>query len=330
MRENKREDSNAMKTSPPDQNIIVWFQGEYVRLGDANVNILTHGLNYGTGVFEGIRGYYDAAQSNLFLNRVEDHYDRWKRNCGILRLEVGPNPRELSEITAEICRKNQFRSNVYVRPLAYKASARIGVHSDNNDAYAIVVVPFGDYFTGGGGLKAGVSSWRRVDDNAIPGRAKICGAYVNSVLAGGEAGDNGHDEAIFLNQDGHVAEGAACNIFMVRRGQLITPPITDNILEGITRDSVMELARRELGLEVVERSIDRSELYICDEVFFCGTAVEVVPVTHVDHRPVAGGAPGPITERLRKIYIEATRGRLAAYQHWLWPAYAEVPHAVRV
>lgn len=322
-----------MKTTPPDPNTIVWFQGQFVRLADASVNILTHGLNYGTGVFEGIRGYYDERQGEMFLNRVEDHYERWRRNCGILRLHVPASVRELCGITAELCRRNQFRSGVYARPLAYKASARIGVHADDNDAYAIVVVPFGEYFTGGGGLKAGVTSWRRVDDNAIPGRAKICGAYANSVLAGGEARDNGHDEAIFLNQDGHVAEGAACNLFMARQGKLVTPPVTDNILEGITRDSVIELARRELKIEVVERSIDRSELYICDEIFFCGTAVEVAPVTAVDHRPVGDGQPGAITQQLKALYTEATRGRLAAYRHWLWPAYAaqavEAPDAVR-
>jgi len=330
MRENGNEATLPMTTPAPDANTIVWFRDQFVRLGDAQVNILTHGLNYGTGVFEGIRGYFDEGQGELYLFRIEEHYERWKQNCGILRLRVGPTPAELSAITAELCRRNQFRSSVYVRPLAYKASARIGVHADDNDAYAIVAVPFGDYFAGGGGLKAGVVSWRRVDDNAIPGRAKICGAYVNSVLAGGEARDNGHDEAIFLNQDGHVAEGAACNLFMVRRGKLITPPVTDNILEGITRASLMELAQRELNLTVVERSIDRSELYICEEVFFAGTAVEVAPVTQVDHRPVGTGQPGPIAQKLRELFGEAARGRLAAYRHWLRPAYraAAQPAAV--
>ncbi|MGH3184031.1 MAG: aminotransferase class IV, partial [Streptosporangiaceae bacterium] len=224
-----------MTTPAPDPNTIVWFRDRHVRLGDAQVNILTHGLNYGTGVFEGIRGYWDERQRELHLNRAENHYRRWKHNCGILRLKVGPTPAELCEITAELCRRNQFQQNVYVRPIAYKSAARIGVHADDQDEWAIVVVPYGEYFASEGGLKAGVSSWRRVDDNAIPGRAKICGAYVNSVLAGGEARDNGHDEAIFLTQDGHVCEAAAANIFMVRDGRLLTPPVTDNILEGITR-----------------------------------------------------------------------------------------------
>src|SRR6059058_2459187 len=253
----------AVNAEAPNPNTVVWFQNRFVRLAEANVNILTHALNYGTGVFEGIRGYYDAQQKDLLLVRILDHYERWKRNCGVLGIHVPESATELCDITAELCRRNGYKTNLYVRPIAYKASARIGVATDENDAYTIVAIPFGNYFDNKKGLKAAVSTWRRVDDTAIPGRAKICGAYVNSVLAGDEARRNGHDEAIFLNQDGHVAEGAACNLFMVRSGKLITPPITDNILEGITRSSVMELARRELNLEVVERSIDRSELYVC-------------------------------------------------------------------
>lgn len=310
-----------MKTEKPDPDTLVWFDGDFVRLADANVNILTHALNYGTGVFEGIRGYYQ--QHDLFLLRAVEHFDRWKRNCGILRIRVPASAGELTEITAELCRRNNFRSDVYVRPLAYKSAARIGVAADENDSYAITALPFGQYF-GNRGIKAGVVSWRRVDDNAIPGRAKICGAYVNSVLAGDEARRNGHDEAIFLTADGHVAEGAACNLFMVRDGRLITPPVTDNILEGITRASIIELARKELGIEVIERSIDRSELYICDEVFFTGTAVEVVPVVEIDHRPVGTGEPGTVTEQLRTLYFDATHGFLPAYRRWLQPVHDQV------
>ncbi len=193
--------------------------------------------------------------------------------------------------------------------------------ADQNDAYALVVVPFGDYFESAKGLSAGVVSWRRIEDTAIPGRAKICGAYVNSVLATGEAKSNGHDEAIFLTESGHVAEGATCNVFMVRNGKLVTPPGTDNILEGITRASIIELARNEMKLEVVERSIHRSELYICDEVFFTGTAVELAPIVRVDHRPVGNGEVGQIATKLRSLYIDATRGRLPQYRSWLWPVY---------
>ncbi len=313
----KNETANTTAAANP----IVWFQDRFVRLAEANVNILTHALNYGTGVFDGIRGYYEAAQQEMFLLRMPEHYDRWKRNCSILRINVPLSVVELADLTAELCRRNVFRSNIYVRPIAYKSSARIGVAADENDAYAIVPVPFGAYFDGKG-LKVGVVSWRRVEDNAIPCRAKICGAYVNSVLASDEARRNGHDEAIFLTESGHVAEGSACNLFMVRDGKLITPPGTDNILEGITRASVIEIARRELHLEVVERSIDRSELYVCDELFFTGTAVEIAPIIQVDHRPIGNAETGAITALIHSLYIEATRGRMPEYRSWLWPVHA--------
>jgi len=310
-----------MMADTPDPNTIVWFNNQFVPLAQANVNILTHALNYGTGVFEGIRGYFNESQQDLFLVRAHDHYERWKRNAGILRIQIPPSPEELAAITIELCLRNGFRSHVYARPLAYKSSARIGVAPDANDAFSIVVMPFGDYFENKKGLRAGVVSWRRVEDNAIPGRAKICGAYVNSVLATDEARRNGHDEAIFLTESGHVAEGATCNLFMVRAGRLITPPGTDNILEGITRASIIELARNEMKLEVQERSIGRSELYVCDELFFTGTAVEVAPIVEVDHRSVGSGAVGPVSARLRALYNDATRGRMPAYIRWLSPVY---------
>lgn len=304
-----------------NQNTIVYFDNRFVPLAEARVNILTHALNYGTGVFDGIRGYWDDKQRELFLVRPQEHFVRWKINCGILRIDVPLTAGELSEITAELIRRNQFRSNVYVRPLAYKSAQRIGVIPDDRDAFAVIVVPFGDYLDSRQGLHAGVVSWRRVQDNAIPGRAKICGAYVNSALASDEARRNGFDEAIFLNEGGHVAEGATCNIFLVRNGKLITPPGTENILEGITRACVIDLARRELNMEVIERPVDRSELYVCDEVFFTGTAVEVAPVVQIDHRPVKTGAIGPVACQLRRLYFEATRGYLSHYHDWVVRVY---------
>ena len=309
-----------MKAEQPDQNTIVYFDGRFVTLGEAHVNILTHALNYGAGVFEGIRGYWSAESEDLFLVRPVEHYARWKKNAGILRIGIEPAAEELTELTAELCRRNGFRDHIYVRPLAYKASARIGVAPDDNDAFAIVVVPFGAYFDKPG-LHAGIVSWRRVEDNALPGRGKICGAYVNSVLATDEARRNGFDEAVILTEKGTVAEAATCNLFIVRDGRLITPPCTDNILEGITRASVIELARNELHLDVVERSVGRTELYICDEVFFSGTAVEVAPVLSVDRRPVGSGGVGPVTARIRDLYVAATRGKMGSYSHWLRPVY---------
>jgi branched-chain amino acid aminotransferase len=304
-----------------DPKMIVYFGGKYVPIADAKVGILTHALHYGSDVFEGIRAYWDDAQQEMFVMRLMEHYERWKQNCGIMRIVVPPSCEELSEITLELMRRNNFRTNAYVRPIAYKCAERVGISFDDQDAFALIAMPFGDYLTKEGGLHACVSSWRRVDDNAIPARGKIGGAYVNSALASDEAHRCGFDEAIFLNEAGHVAEGSSCNFFMVRKGKLITPSITENVLEGITRDSIMELARRELGIEVIERPIDRSELYICDEMFFSGTAVGLSPVTQVNHRLVKDGKIGAITRGLQQLYFDATRGHLPAYSKWLTPVY---------
>ncbi len=307
-----------------NQDIIVFFNNRMIPLRDAKVGILTHAFNYGTGVFEGIRGYWDESRRELFLVRPQEHYERWKRNCGILRIDVRPKPSVLCQITSALVRRNQFHSNVYVRPLAYKSAERIGVSPDDKDAFAIAVLPFGDYLHSRDGVHAGVSSWRRISDTAIPCRAKICGAYVNSALASDEARREGYDEAIFLTESGHVAEGAACNIFLVRNGKLITPSVSEGILEGITRDSIIELAQNELHLDVIERRVDRSELYVSDEVFFTGTAVELAPVVRVDHRPIGTGKVGPVAAELRRLYLEATRGGISEYRKWLFPVYRPV------
>lgn len=304
-----------------DQNLIVYFGGQYMPLSEVRVGILTHALHYGTGVFEGLRAHWDEPQHELFVLRAQEHYERWKQNCGILRIAVPASPEELARITVELMRRNHFQTNVYVRPIAYKCAERIGVCTDDQDAWAVIALPFGEYLHAEKGLHAGVSSWRRIEDNAIPARAKICGAYVNSALASDDARRSGFDEAIFLNESGHVAEGATCNIFMVRKGKLITPPATENVLEGITRDSIMELARRELGLQVVERPIDRSELYVCEELFLSGTAVGIAPVVRVDHRPVKDGAVGAVVRQLQQAYFDATHGHSTAYRKWLLPVY---------
>ncbi|HMG87473.1 MAG TPA: branched-chain amino acid transaminase [Terracidiphilus sp.] len=304
-----------------DPNLIVFFSGKYMPLRDAQVNILTHALHYGTGVFEGVRAHWVPTEGELFILRAPEHYDRWKKNCGILRICVPATVPELCAITVELMRRNAFRTNVYVRPLAYKSAERIGVSTDDQDAFAIVALPFGEYLRSDKGLHAGVSSWRRIEDNAIPARAKICGAYVNSALASDDARQAGFDEAIFLNENGHVAEGATCNIFMVRDGKLITPSVTENALEGITRNCIMELAFREMGLRVIERPIDRSELYVCDELFFTGTAVGVAPIVRVDHRAVKDGTIGAVTQGIQKLYFDATRGHLQSYSNWLTPVY---------
>ncbi len=313
-----------MISHEPDPQTIVYFKNRYMPLAGAQVGILTHALNYGTGVFEGIRGYWNAAEDAMMLVRPFEHYERWRSNARILGIDIPALPEALCDITAELCLRNGFTTDIYVRPLAFKAAQRVGVSPDGNDAFAIAAMPFGVYLDSEKGLHAGVSAWRRVEDNAIPGRAKICGAYVNSALATADAKRSGFDEAIFLSENGHVAEGATCNIFLVRGGRLITPGASDNILEGITRASVMTLAH-DLGIPVIERSIDRSELYIADEIFFTGTAVEIAPVTKVDHRPVGDASIGPITGTLRQLYHDATRGSLRAYRHWIHPVPVHEP-----
>jgi branched-chain amino acid aminotransferase len=309
-----------------DQNLIVYFDGRFMPMRDARVGILTHALHYGTGVFEGLRAYWDETQQQLFAFRANEHYERWIQNCGILRIHVPLSPEELTAITLEILRRNGFRTDVYIRPLAYKSAERVGVSLDDEEAFAITALPFGEYLPADRGVHAGVSSWRRIEDNAIPPRAKICGAYVNSALASADARQSGFDEAILLNEDGHVAEGATCNIFLLRKGKLITPPVTENVLEGITRDSVMKLAASELGIETVERPVDRSELYQCDELFFTGTAVAITPVVRVDHRPVGDSVVGPMTRKLQQLYFDATRGHSPSYRDWLTPVYQAPKH----
>lgn len=304
-----------------DQNLIVYCDGRYMPLREARVGILTHALHYGTGVFEGIRAYWSDAEHQLFVLRPMDHYRRWIENCGILRIDIPASVEELCAITAELLHRNSLRTSVYIRPIAWKSAERVGVCPDDQSAFAIVALPFGEYLHSEHGLHAGVSAWRRIDDNAIPARAKICGAYVNSALASDDARRNGFDEAILLNESGHVAEGATCNLFMVRHGELLTPPVTENVLEGITRDSVMQLAQQELGIRVVERRIDRSELYVCDEVFLTGTAVGIAPVVRVDHRAVGNGETGAMTSELRRLYFDAALGRLRAYRNWLLPVW---------
>lgn len=307
-----------------DPNLIVYFGGQYVPLSEARVGILTHALHYGTGVFEGIRAHWDDRAQELFVLRPAEHFERWRQNCGILRIDLPNTTEELCAISIELMRRNNFRTNVYIRPLAYKSAERIGVSPDEQNQMAIVALPFGEYLHAERGIHAGVSSWRRIEDTAIPARAKICGAYVNSALASDEARQNGFDEAILLNEDGHVAEGSTCNLFMVRKGSLVTPSVNENALEGITRDCVMQLARSDLGLDTIERPIDRSELYICDELFLTGTAVGIAPVVRVDHRPVHGGEIGAATREIQRLYLDATRGHLNTYRRWLAPVYQ--PH----
>jgi branched-chain amino acid aminotransferase len=312
------------RTASVETTTELWafFRGEFVPLRDANINVMTHGFNYGTAVFEGIRAYWNADEEQLFALELMPHYERIRASARLLMMEVRQSPEELAEITVELLRRDGLREDVYLRPIIYKSSETIGVRLHNLDAdITIFGVPFGQYIDTEGGIRAQVSTWRRTDDNAIPARGKITGAYVNGALAKSEAQLNGFDEAIVLTADGHVSEGSAENLFIVKGGILITPPVTDNILEGITRRRLMEIARDELGVEVVERSIDRTELYGADEVFLCGTGAQMSPVIEIDRRGVGAGRPGPLTKSLSRIYFDAVRGRLPAYRSWLTAVY---------
>lgn len=298
-----------------------FFQGGFVPLRDANISVMTHALNYGTAVFEGIRAYWNADEGQLYALDLLPHYERIIRSARVLFMAVPYTPQQMADATLELLRRDGLQEDVYVRPLIYKSSELIGVRLHNLDAdFTIFAIPFGKYIDTEAGVRAQVSSWRRTDDNAIPARSKITGAYVNSALAKSEAQLNGFDEAIVLTQDGHVSEGSAENLFVVRGGILITPPVTDNVLEGITRKRLMSVAN-DLGIAVVERSIDRTELYSADEIFLCGTGAQVSPVIEVDRRTVGDGRPGPVTTRLSRTYFDAVRGKLDAYRSWLTPVY---------
>ena len=317
----KQEAPTAVTTPDPTTELWAYFRGEFVPLRDANINVMTHAFNYGTAVFEGIRAYWNAEQEQLFALDLVPHYDRIRQSARLLMMDVRHTSQELADATIEILRRDGLREDVYVRPLVYKSSETIGVRLHNLDSdVTIFAIPFGQYIDTDGGIRAQVSSWRRTDDNSIPARGKITGAYVNGAFAKSEAQLNGYDEAIVLTQDGHVSEGSAENLFMVKQGVLFTPPTPDNILEGITRSRLLGVAA-DLGIGVEQRSIDRTELYGADEVFLCGTGAQVSPVIEIDRRMIGDGRPGPITRRLTTTYFDAIHGRLDAYRSWLTPVY---------
>jgi branched-chain amino acid aminotransferase len=299
-----------------------YFEGKIVPIEEAKISIMTHAFNYGTGAFEGIRAYYNAKDKQLYAFRMPEHYDRFHKSCRIIKIELPHTTEELCEITRELLRKEGFQEDTYIRPVAYKASTGIGVKLHGlKDGFCIFAVVFGRYIEKEEGARTAVSSWRRVDDNAAPARAKITGIYINSALSKSEAVEGGFDEAIVLNQDGHVSEGSAENIFLVRDGVLVTPAPSENILEGITRRTIMQIAEDEFGLETVERQIDRSELYIADEIFFCGTGVQVAAVIEVDGRPIGTGKIGPIVEKIRNLYFDIAKGSVEKYKQWCTPIY---------
>jgi branched-chain amino acid aminotransferase len=301
------------------ESLTCYFQGGYVPMRDAKISIMTHAFMYGTAVFEGIRAYWNAEQGQLYGLFLREHVERIRRSCRIMMMEPVPSVDELVAIITEVTRRNHFREDVYIRPSFYKSTKAIGVrlhHLDHD--LCVVALPFGNYIETEKGIRVMTSTWRRNADEALPARGKITGGYVNMAFQKSEAEMNGFDEAIVLTAGGHASEASAANLFVVRDGTVLTPPVYDDILEGITRRAMIDLCKAE-GLPVEVRSIDRSELYIADEIFLCGTGVQVSPVIEVDHRAVGSGQVGPIGRAISARYFDAVRGRLPEYSHWLTP-----------
>jgi branched-chain amino acid aminotransferase len=301
-----------------------FFRGSIVPYAEARVGVLTHGLNYGTGCFAGIRAYWNPEEQELFVFRPQDHFRRFLESAKLLDMTLPYSVADLTEALVGLLRAELYREDCYARPLAFYADESIGVRLHNlTPAVSIVAMPYGRYMENEEGVHATISSWRRVDDNMIPARGKITGSYVNSAFAKTDAQRAGFDEAIVLNHDGHVAEGSAENFFLVKNGAALTPPVTDNVLEGITRRTVLELLSDALAVPVVERPIDRTEIPLADEAFFCGTGVQIAAVTRVDHRPIGSGRMGPIVAALRALYFDVVRGKRAEYRGWCHPVYGD-------
>ena len=294
-----------------------FFEGKIVPLADAKVNIATHGFLYGTAVFSGMRAYWNEEQKSLFVFRPYDHFRRLLHSAKIMSMQSLYDEEGLIQLTLDLLKTDHWQQDIYLRPTIYKADMGIGVRLHNlKEEFSMFVTAFDKYVANDTNAHVTISSWRRIDDNVIPARGKVAGAYANSALIKTDANRAGFDEALVLDNNGHISEGSAMNIFMLRDGVLITPPVTDNILEGITRKTIIELARKELGLEVVERSIDRTEVFIAEEMFLTGTAAQVTAVTKIDHRPVGAGVMGPITTKLRTLYEDIVRGKNNKYLHW--------------
>ena len=304
----------------------LFMNGEFIPAERGVISVRTHGFAYGTGCFEGIRGYWNAQDEQVYLFRLREHYNRLLSSCKILQMSLPYTIEELIEISVELVRRNGQREDVYLRPVVYKGGEMLGVRlHDIADHFILTSEPQGDYIPMSG-LRCGVSSWRRLDDNALPARAKVTGGYVNAALAKSEAMQNGYDEAIMLTHEGNVSEGSAENIFLVENGEFVTPAPTENILLGITRDTVMKLGKRELGYTTRESVVDRTQLYNADEIFLCGTGAQIAPVISVDHRPIGNGEIGPVGKALLELYFDVVRGKLPNYRdQWCTPVYASVP-----
>lgn len=298
-----------------------FFQKQFVPLAEAKLGVMTHALHYGTAIFEGIRGNWNSTRKQVYLFRLKEHYERLLRGCRLLKMDIPYSLDQLCATTVELVKKCGFKEDIYIRPLAYKSSQSLGVRLHDLEADLLIfAIPWGPYLDMDK-AKCCVSSWRRPDDNVNPPQVKSTGIYINNALAKTEAISNGFDEAIMLTPDGHVSEGSGENIFLVIEGKLVTPPTYNNILMGITRNTVITVAKNELGIETVERPVDRCELYTAKECFLTGTAAHITPVGEIDHRKVDSGEIGEITGKLQKLYFEVIRGDNPKYMSWCTPVY---------
>jgi branched-chain amino acid aminotransferase len=304
-------------------NSWVYFNGQFVRYHDARVGLVAHALHHGTACFEGIRAYWNPRREQLFLLQAAAHYDRLHRSARVLHMTLRESTDELVDLTLEVLRRNELRENAYIRPLLFKSGEQITPGMDGiEESFAIYTTPYGKHADSTNGIRCMVSSWRRVSEQSVPLRAKITGVYINSALMKSEAVRHGYDEAISLTMDGHVCEGSVANLFLFKDGAFVTPPVSDDILEGVTRQLLIGLIRNELGIDVVERSIGRSELYTCRELLLCGTGAEVLPVVEVDQRQVGDGMVGPLSRRLMDSYLSAARGDAPAHLDWTLPVWS--------
>ncbi|MGH9300088.1 MAG: branched-chain amino acid transaminase [Acidimicrobiales bacterium] len=300
---------------------IAYLDGEFVPRAEATVPISSHVVNYGTGCFEGIRAYWNSGDEQLYVTLLAEHTERLARSALILGLGSDLEAGEIAGVVVELLARNEAREDAYVRPLIFKSEETITVTlSGLRTSFGAYCQAMGEYLGTDKGLSLTYSAWRRIDDNAVPARAKVIGSYVNAALASDDARRKGFDEALMLTADGHVAEAASSNVFFVFGGELHTPAATDDILVGVTRAAVIKLAA-ELGLSVSERKIDRSESFTTDEAFLCGTGVQIAPVTEIDHRLVGDGKPGQLTRNLQEAYLRAVRGEENGHASWRTAVY---------
>ena len=303
---------------------MAYFRGQVVPYSDVRLGLLTHALNYGTAVFGGLRAFWNEDEKELFVFRPLDHFRRFVDSARILRMDLGRTPHDLWAGLRALLRKQETRTDCYIRALAFYADETLGVRLHGlTPEVSIVAMPFGHFVANDDNAHASISSWQRISDNVLPARGKITGGYVNSALAKTDAQLAGFDEALVLNDDGHVCEGSVENLFVARGGVVVTPPVTQDILEGITRRTAIQLLREDLGVEVVERPIDRTEVYLSDEVFLTGTGVQIVAVTRVDHRSIGSGRMGEITKKLKPVLSGLVRGKNAKRREWCAPVYRE-------